>query len=47
MHTAFALLTAVVYSVQGGLGCVLRRAALLRAYLLTIIDSEELGEKRK
>ena len=41
------LLSAVVYSAQGGLGCVPRRAVLLQSYLLTIIDSEESGEKRK
>lgn len=41
------LLSAVVYSAQGGLGCVPRRAVLLQSYLLTIIDSEELGEKKE
>lgn len=42
-----ALLSLVVYLVQGGLGCLPRRAVLLQSYLLTIIDSEELGEKER
>lgn len=42
-----ALLSAVVYLVQGGLGWLPRRAVLLQSYLLTIIDSEELGEEER
>lgn len=42
-----ALLSLVVYLDQGGLGCLPRRAVLLQSYLLTIIDSEDLGEKER
>lgn len=41
------LLSVVVYLVQGGLGCLPRRAVLLQSYLLTIIDPEELGKKER